>query len=173
METDKYSVEHVSWYVKGLSLSGQSKYKAVINKVIDEGASEKSRKHAKKALKQLDLYANWNPIISVNLYKAPSGILGVKKALNMLQSDDLTLQKIGAKRIYHKYRNETELLETSKRLLLASYKAPYIDQAAINTMAWLCKALGSSGNVKYKEVLEEVGNNAKNKKVRKYAMKVL
>ena len=41
----------------------------------------------------------------------------------------------------------------------------------IDAMAWLCNALGRSGQVQYKETLREVSKNAGHRKIRSYAKK--
>jgi hypothetical protein len=173
MDDDKHTVEAVSWYVKGLALSGKNKYRATMEKVLAESNSKKIKKHTTKALDRLENYINWTPIISAGLKGAPAGQLGIKRAHNMLKSSILELQRTGAKRIFYEYNTEQELLEVAKDTLLASYKSSNTDKLWIDTMAWHCKALGSSGDEKYRAILEDVLANASNSKLKKYAKKSL
>jgi hypothetical protein len=53
--------------------------------------------------------------------------------------------------------------------LLKGYQASGGDRGAVDAMAWLCKALGASGNGKYRGTLQTVAQKAPHRKLQKYA----
>ena len=170
---DKVVVRQVAYYIKGLSFSGLDRYKSILKQVQEEANSKKLKKYAKTALVRLDNHKKWNPVISSGLEATKAGRNNVQRALNMLESNILVLQKIGAKRIYFQFNSEAVLLKAAKKLLLASYQGVGSDRSRIDMVAWLCKALGNSGKKEYRPVLQEVADKAKNRRVRKYASKYL
>jgi len=173
MTTDKATVKQLTYYIKGLSFSGNERYSAVLKKVVNEASNKHLIKHSLKALDRIEDHVKWNPVISNALDKADAGDNNRQRVKNMLSSNMAELQRVGAKRVYYAFRNDAELLESVKSLLLAGYKTTEKDKIHIDLMAWLCKALGASGDVAYQEVLQEVADNAGQKKVRKHAKKAL
>jgi len=173
MTTDKTTVKQLTYYIKGLSFSGNERYGAVLKKVVNEASNRHLIKHSLKALGRIEDHVKWNPVISSALDKAGAGENDRQRVKNMLSSNMTDLQRVGAKRVYYAFEGDPELLGQVKALLLAGYKNTEKDKIHIDLMAWLCKVLGASGDVAYTEVLQEVADNAGQKKVRKHAKKAL
>ena len=168
--TSKKAREENSRYIKTLGLSGNEKYRPTLNKVLNEAKSKKIQRHTKTALIRLEQYKAWNPVISSNLDAAPIGQLEQTRVNNMLRAEDLELVKIGAKRVYYAHNKDKLLVELAKGRLVEHYKTA-TSQVEVDTMAWLCKALASSGDASYRPLLMEVTSLAPSKKLSKYAKK--
>ncbi len=92
----------------------------------------------------------------------------------MLKSNKLSLKRDAAKYIYRGGYTEEKLFDVVNEEILQGYKNTSAgDKNAIDTMAWLCKALGSSGNPKYRQTLVQVTKGTKNSTLKKYAKKSL
>jgi len=65
--------------------------------------------------------------------------------------------------------SNAEIYEKLDKILMDNYKNPDNDSTLIDTLAWICKALATSSDPKYKVTLKEVSENADDHKVRKHA----
>ncbi|MBU1053111.1 MAG: hypothetical protein KKC46_04680 [Proteobacteria bacterium] len=92
---------------------------------------------------------------------------------SMLKSSNLKDKEAAAKIVAKLYRNDQRILDIVNEELLRGYNSSSNDRYFVNSMAWLCNALGASGNSKYRSTLETVSNNAPNRKLKKYAKKNL
>ncbi|MDY0221499.1 MAG: hypothetical protein RBR67_10215 [Desulfobacterium sp.] len=84
---------------------------------------------------------------------------------DMLKSDLMKVKKEAAKRITTRSYTDQDLYEVVNEELLKGYQTAS-DKVSIDTMAWLCKALGTSGNEKYKDTLQKVKNSDNRKLAR-------
>jgi len=73
--------------------------------------------------------------------------------------------------IYHNGHRERVVLDVLSEKLLRTYNDT--SQTGVDALAWACKALGQSGDIRYRNVLKTVKKNAKHSKVRKYAKQSL
>jgi len=73
--------------------------------------------------------------------------------------------------IYHNGHRERVVLDVLAEKLLQTYNDT--SQIGVDALAWACKALGQSGDIRYRNVLQTVIKNAKHSKVRKYAKQSL
>jgi len=84
----------------------------------------------------------------------------VNRVANMLRSDDLLLQRVGAKRVYFDSKDDI-LLELLAQKLRTNYaRTDLNDRERSDSVAWQAKALGSSRNDKYVALLQEVSEKA-------------
>lgn len=65
--------------------------------------------------------------------------------------------------------SDTRIFDLVEKNLLAGYQNA-TSKAAINEMSWLVKALGFSGQEKYRNTIDEVAASGSHKKLRKYAV---
>ncbi|MBU4035712.1 MAG: hypothetical protein KKA35_04695, partial [Proteobacteria bacterium] len=93
--------------------------------------------------------------------------------ISMLKSSSMRDKEAAAKIVAKKYRNDQRILDIVDDELLKSYNSSTGDRDFVDAMAWLCNALGASGQTKYRSTLETVSNSASNKKLKKYAYKNL
>lgn len=75
-----------------------------------------------------------------------------------------------AQSIYHSGYRGTEALDVAAEVLLQKYRTAS-DNTTSDALAWVCKALASSGNGRYKPVLAEVVANANNRKLDRHCSK--
>jgi hypothetical protein len=71
-----------------------------------------------------------------------------------------------AESLFQSGSTNTEVLDVAAEVLLEKYPRASLDRNSADSVAWLCKALGGSGNNRYKAVIDEVADKAENKKLR-------
>ena len=91
----------------------------------------------------------------------------------MLRSSRLEDKADGAKIVAKLYKSDQKLLDIVNDELLRGYSSNSDDRNYVEAMAWLCNALGASGQAKYASTLEKVSQEAPNKRLQKYALKNL
>lgn len=97
----------------------------------------------------------------------------VDKYIKMINSNLIT-QRIGAaKLISRSGLSDPKLFNIIEKCLLKGYQFESKNPKHIDEMAWLCKALASSGISDYKKTLEKVANSATNAKLKRYARQSL
>lgn len=94
-----------------------------------------------------------------------------QRSIEMLVRGGPESQRDVAQSIYNGMERDPEVLEVVAEVLLQTFQKSGPIQS--DATAWLCKALGASGNVRYKAVLQQVADKAVDKKVRKYASQSL
>ena len=166
--TDKVSLDQTAHLARGLAMSGNDKYKAVIQAELAGEPHKKLVKHYNTALEEFAYYAKLNAIASANLDKAAD--IQVQRVKNFLSSDDPEIMVIGAKRVYNAHYSDKELLELAAKRLNDTFTTAN-DRSSIDAAANICKALAKSGMSQYKELLTKVADTAPNEKLKKYAAK--
>ena len=160
----------VARYIRSLGFSGQNKYEPTIKKFLGNAGYDR---FARAALQDLPDYNKWNPIISNRSSFDPKFSDNVNRVANMLRSDDLLLQRVGAKRVYFDSKDDI-LLELLAQKLRANYaRTDLNDRERSDSVAWQAKALGSSKNDKYVALLREVSEKAVAQPVVKHAKEAL
>lgn len=76
----------------------------------------------------------------------------------------------GAQSIYHTGNTEQEVLDVAAEILAQRYRTA-VDRSYADALAWICKALGASGNGRYKAVVTEAANNGANRAIKKHCDK--
>ncbi len=64
-----------------------------------------------------------------------------------------------AESLYNTGNTNTEVLDITAETLLERYPRAGEDRDAVDAVAWMCRALGASGNSRYRPVLEKVEND--------------
>lgn len=78
-----------------------------------------------------------------------------------------------AKNLYHHYRDSAYMASAAEQCLLQSYNNKAVDNIHSDAMAWLCKALASTGEQRFATTLSTVAETASSRKIRRYAEKSL
>lgn len=160
---------HVARLIKALGYSGQAKYEATLSALATE-----YRHPVERALISLKLYAKWNPIISDRAGWDSTYADDINRVRNMLRSDDIQLQSVGAKRVFFVHSNEPMLLDMVAERLRACYKTVTVnDPDALDAAGWMVNALGKSNDAKHRVLLQEVAAGAANLKLSNRAQKNL
>ena len=170
---NKEQVEKAAWYAKTLALSGNEKYRSLLNDISQNAKSSKLRKYAKQSISRLDKFIAWNPVISTGLISTPTGQLKQQRVKNMLSTSDLELVRVGAKRVYYAHSMDTSVVGAAVKRLEKELFTESTGKLKADTVAWLIKAVGRSGNPLYKELLEEISLTNESAKIRKHAKKAL
>jgi hypothetical protein len=164
-------IQELSWYIKALGASGNPKHRPLLEELA-QSDSNTLNYYAKSGLEYLERFSVWNPIIAEGMEDAPPGKLGEWRARNMLQSGIAELIRVGAERVYYEHWWKADLLETANRTLLEHYKNPR-DHRMVDALAWICKALGRSGQEVYQDTLKKVAGSIPGGKLRRYARKAI
>jgi hypothetical protein len=168
---DRGERNRVAKYIRSLGFSGESKYYPTIMRFVRNRTYNPS--FANGALRDLPRYSKWNPVISNRSSFDPKFSDDVNRVANMLRSDDLLLQRVGAKAVYSGVQEDI-LLELLAQLVRANYaRTDLTGSERIDSVAWQVKALGSSRNAKYRALLEEVAEKGKQQAVVKHASEAL
>lgn len=88
---------------------------------------------------------------------------GQRYVNQLVQGGPVSIRE-AAQSIYHSNYRDTETLDVAAEVLLQKYRTAS-DNTTSDALAWVCKALGVSGNGRYKPVLDEVVANANNRKL--------
>jgi len=93
----------------------------------------------------------------------------INRYMEMLTSGNIIQRTDAAKMIFRSNLTDQKLFEVVNEELLKGYQLKIRDRNHVDAMAWLCKALGSSGMSKYKETLEKIYKTSRSKVLNKYA----
>jgi len=166
------SIDYSAWLLKGLAYSGDEKYLQTFNEIIADDYPGKLKKYAKKSISTLKQYKSWAPILSGKSQYDASQTQESNVIANALRSDELELKRYAAKRMINHSLHAPYLLS----VLDSELKEPRLlkhEKLAINTYAYMAKALASSGDPEYKPTLEHIAAHSSEKKLQKYAKKYL
>jgi hypothetical protein len=170
-DLDKSSRGMLAHLTRALAYSGNNKYRSTLELVRTDAAISKVRNHAKKALIQLDDYIVWNDLIADSDVNVEGKHVEEATYMKMLSTDNVMVQRLAARGIFHDKQLDPDLLALAAEKLRGLYWKPGLDSEAQDTVAWLCKAIGQSGWLEYKELLSRVAAKSPYKKIKKYAKK--
>lgn len=172
LATQKHPIEYSSWLAKGLGYSGNEKYRASLQAIVNGDYHKKLRKYAQEGLSNIDKFAIWNPILNDKSQYDAKQSQPLNVLANALASSDLELKRMAAKHIANKRVYDEFILEKLANQLTSLDLLKH-DKLSIDTYAWIAKALASSGNEKFKPVIVNIAETAPEKKLRKYATKYI
>jgi len=159
VRNDRVEKDRAAWYLRALGWSGDRKYEPTISSFQGDRTYER---YAKSALAEMPRYEKWNPIISNRATFDPKLSDDANRAMNMLTSDDLQLKLLGTKRILNGSHREEQLLDRLAQDVKAGYTKGG-DAETTEAIASMLRALGSSRNPKYVELLEEAAKSSDRK----------
>lgn len=143
--------------IKALGYSGQAQYEPTLSDFLRDRAYAG---YATRALANLKLYAAWNPVISDRTAWDPRLPDDDNRVRNMLNSKDVRLQGIGAKRVFFAHFEQPVLVDLVAQRLRECYKT-VSDPESVDAAGWMVNALGKApAGEKYRDLLAEVANNA-------------
>lgn len=163
-------VDEMSWMCKALAASGAERYAPTLEKISETARNPKLKKYAKQSLSLMTEYAERNRIINSTAENDPELSAEVNQYINMLRSNNINLKRDAAKLIYRHPVSEKKLFDVLRDQLLKDYQqATSQGSKYTDTIAWMCKALGSSGLSEYRAALTEIVDNSSNSKIVNYA----
>lgn len=166
---DRQDSDYVAWLSRALSFSGQEKYRATLQEVAENGGHRNVRGHAEKALKELDNYKRWNPILGSRAGYVAGKSDEVNRLGAMLRSGEKGLQQAAASRIHFAQLYDSWLLGTLEQAVKPTLATDWEEKEDINAVAYMLRALAGPGKPEYRATLEQAANSAGSSKVRKYA----
>ena len=164
--SDGSYVNAMAWLCKALATSGDSEYRSTLEEISLNAENKKLRNYGKISSEILEKYI---------IRKAPHPDFPddlsheTMEYINMINSGDDELIVKAASEIFKSNISDEYLYDNISEVLLKHYKSDKDDGDYIDGVAWLCKALASSGIMKYRATLEEIAANASEGKVRKFA----
>ena len=165
----KMDRNRVNRSIKALGFSGQMQYEKTLHGFLYNRAYGG---YAKRAIANLRQYAKWNPLIADRSTWQPQYSDDINRVRNMLNSKDVQLQGLGAKRVFHAHSQEAVLLDLVAERLRDCYKT-VTDPEDVDAAGWMANALGKSSGQKYRDLLNEVEIGAADVKVRNRAGKAM
>ncbi len=94
-------------------------------------------------------------------------LTGGQRTVEMLVRGGPESQREAAQNIYNGIDRNPDVLDVVAEVLLQTYQRPGFIE--VDATSWMCKALGASGDVRYKGVLQQIADKTSERKVRKYA----
>ena len=162
------AVDEMAWLCKALAASGDTRHQPLLEEVATQAPNVKLQKYARQSI---DSFAEYQERIRV--LNATSGwnaaLTGEENRLvGMLGSESPELKRDAAKTIVRDSPVAEAVYDAAASALTGMLAAGTLDNLSVDTLAWLCKALGASGNSKYAPALEQVAASG-NKKLAKFA----
>lgn len=172
-DLDDKQLNLVSYQVRALGYSGNEKYRNTINLVSKNASSSKLQRHANKAMVDLNKFIVWNKLLADSSLSVEGKSAEVLMYMKMLNVDDFFVQRLAARAIFHESQSDPDLLNLTAEKLRVLYLKIGLDAEWQDTGAWLCKAIGQSGEQKHINFLTEVSEKTPYSKISKYAKKYL
>ena len=164
-------IDEMAWLCKALASSGNEEYSKTLQKVTDTTSVQKLKKYAKQSMDLIKEYAKKNKMLAESEYTNNGISPKAAKYMTMLKSGEISMIKDAAKELSRSKIDDQRVYDTASEVLLEMYKQKSLGSEKIDTLAWLCKALGVSGIAKYKTALDEIINDTSSEKLKKHAIK--
>ena len=168
---NKRTINVLSHMIRALAFSGNEKYRNTLEEIKINGVNKNNRQHAEKALIQLNKFKFLVARIAASDFSIEGKPVEVAIYMKMLSVDNMYVQRLAAQGVFHDNLRDPDLLALTAEKLKVLYMQPGLDREALDTVAWLCKAIGQSGESAYKELLLEIAAKSPYKKIKKYAFK--
>lgn len=162
------AVDEMAWLCKALAASGDTRHQPLLEEVATRAPNPKLQKYARQSI---DSFAEYQERIRVlNTTSGWNAALPAEenRLVGMLGSESPELKRDAAKTIVRDSPMAEAVYDATGSALTGMLAAGSLDNLSVDTMAWLCKALGASGNSKYAPALEQVAASG-NKKLAKFA----
>ncbi|MDH3975675.1 MAG: hypothetical protein OEV42_15460 [Deltaproteobacteria bacterium] len=187
----KQNIDELAWYCKVLASSGDEKYRGSLKEVANNTENGKLKKYAVKSLKMLDGNIKKNEMRRDPKYIEAGFSPEEIDLIVLLKSEQPMPKIIASKKIKDAYIKNEKFFDIVNDVLLEEFnKIPnnyeeddygdetvpmvsIVEQFHHDAVAWLTKALGSSGMPKYKKSLQMISKKSIYPKLKKYARESL
>ena len=109
------------------------------------------------------------PLMLLLFSTAP--LFASQRTIDMLVRGGPESQREAAQDVYNGIERNPDVLDVIAEVLVQGYQRP--GNIQVDATSWMCKALGASGNVRYRDLLQRVADTASDRKIRKYAQQSL
>ena len=168
---NKRELNLLAHMIRALGYSGNDRYRNALDNIKNYSKNNKLRNHARKALVQLDDFIHWNQLVANSDFQVTGKSVEVTTYMKMLSTDDVMVQRLAARAMFHERQGDKDLLALVAEKLKGLYLEQGLNRQAQDTAAWLCKALGENSSWQYDELFSDVAKNGPYKRVRKHAAK--
>lgn len=157
--TNKEKIDELAWLCKVLASSGDQKYAELLTEVATQSNNNKLEFYANQSIELISEYAERNSIMSNGECSSQDLTPQENKFVNMIRSDNVALVKDAAKLIYRSPSTNSKVYEVVAEEL--TKRAPNVagDREGVDALAWMCKALGSSGDTKHLQTLKTIATS--------------
>lgn len=162
------AVDEMAWLCKALAASGDTRHQPLLEEVAIQAPNVKLQKYARQSI---DSFAEYQERIRVlNTTSDWNAALTAEenRLVGMLGSENPELKRDAAKTIVRDSPVAEAVYDAAASALSEMMASRAMDNLSVDTLAWLCKALGASGMDKYAPALEQVAASG-NKKLAKFA----
>ena len=170
---EAHAVDEMAWLCKALAASGDARHQPLLEEVATQAPNVKLQKYARQSI---DSFAEYQERIRVlNTTSGWNAALTAEenRLVGMLGAENAELKRDAAKTIVRDSPVAEAVYDAAASALSGMLAAGNLDNLSVDTMAWLCKALGASGNGKYRGTLQTVAQKAPHRKLQKYAQQSL
>jgi len=94
-----------------------------------------------------------------------------KRYIDMMVNGGPPSVRNAAEEIYNTHTTDEEVLDVAAQTLLEGYQQNTSSDTQNDAMAWVCRALGGSGDGRYKSVGDQVAKGSGNRKLQKHCTK--
>lgn len=109
------------------------------------------------------------PLLLLLLAAAP--LAASQRTIDKLVRGGPESQREAAQDIYNGIERNPDVLDVLAEVLAQGYQRP--GHMQVDATSWMCKALGASGQPRYRGLLRQIADTATERKVRKYAQQSL
>ncbi len=164
-------VDELSWYCKALSTSGNAKYLEALKTVGLHAPSDKVKKYAQQAYYTLESKTVASSV-SLPPTAPPKDMSSEEKRVHkLLLSGRLNDIREAAKLLSKRKVTHPFLYDMAAQILSEGYNKKSHQHSHVDTMAWLCKAIGASGDQQHLPLLDTIAQSATNNKLKEYGRK--
>jgi hypothetical protein len=158
--------DEMAWTCKAIASSADDGYLQTLHTVTDSTQSIKLKKHCSSALERYPYYQKRQEVLAKP--QLPGLSVEASKYIHLISSESPEMMRSGIRMLMTSGISEEPAFDKVRDVLLARYNSSK-DSRYIDSLAWLCKGLASSGNQKYAQALSEVEKNATSIKLQGHA----
>ena len=171
IDIEKTTRKLMAHMLLALSYSGNEKYRTTLNQFSKNKGPGNLSKYAKRALGNLGEYGSWNRLIATSKVDVEGKSSEVASYMKMLSVDDVLIQRLAARAIFHEGQKDSDLIALTAEKLKDVYLNNNLSADAQDAAAWFCKAIGQSGISEHADFLRKVADSSPHGKIKKYASK--
>jgi len=167
----RMQVKLASYQVRSLGYSGNEKYRATLETLKKDAFTPKIKTHATRALRDIGNFAAWNRAVANSSFEVKGKSAEVTTYMKMLNEDDVLVQRLAARAMFHEKQRDADLLALAADKLTLLSKQSGLNTDEKDAAAWLCKAIGQSGETVYIDLLRQIVADTSYGKIKRHASK--
>lgn len=166
-------MDEMAWYCKALASSGNMDYADTLREVARTTTSEKLKRHCRNSIDQISVHAERNKTIQAGIAQDNNLSAKENKMIAMVRSGEHQMMRDAAKITSRDPFPGDAVTDAISEELLKACTSTSGNKTMIDALSWMCKALGASGNAKYRATLNQVIETSTSSKLKKYAKQSL